>query len=320
MPAEVETMAYAKFSDRDVPWHGLGKPVDHLMTAHECITEADLDWGVEKREIFIKSTSPNYPANTYCLVDDRFAVVRDTDEKALGIVGGDYKVFQNRQAFEFFDNLVDSGEAKYDTAGALHGGKRIWLTAKVPQNIEVAGGDEHELYILLSTSHDGSLAIRGDVTPIRVVCTNTQQLAFARAKMTWSVTHREGIEGKVAEAREALKLTFKGVDSFKALADRMASVKVTDDEFKAIMEKAFPAQKYQLEKNLAAVVANRNESQTIFDEMRPNGWGAYNSLTEWLDHGKTYRSGEARMKSLTGGYAQVIRSRVASGILELAGK
>ncbi len=195
--------------EEGLPWHGLGEGVHGVMTAGEALEKADLLWGVEKRPVYSRKSD-----DTYEQIPDKFEIARDSDDKTLGVVGKDYKPIQNVDAFEFFDNIVDSGEAKYETAGSLSGGKRIWLTAHVGEDIEVAGQDSHRLYLALLSSHDGSKSLTAITTMVRIVCANTETMALQGAKTSWTMTHRSSLEGKVAEAREALKLSFKYRDAF----------------------------------------------------------------------------------------------------------
>ena len=180
MAHEVETM----FSARELPWHGLGTVTEDVLTAKEAIETAGLDWEVELRSLFV-----SLPGGNRKKIEDRKAVMRTTDDAVLGIVSPLYVPFQNRDAFAFTDNLVDSGDAKYETAGSLRDGRVVFLTMKVPFGMQVDGNDAHDLYIVLRTSHDGSTAVSVAVTPIRVVCMNTMTMALRSARHKWSMRH-----------------------------------------------------------------------------------------------------------------------------------
>lgn len=296
-----------------VPWHGLGNPVHGVATAAEAIKAGGLDWGVEKRPVFAKRGS------SYIEIPDRFEICRDSDEKTLGVVGKDYKPIQNNIAFEFFDNLVDSGEAKYDTAGALSGGKRIWLAAQIGDDWEVAGQDSHRLFLALLSSHDGSKSLSAITTLVRIVCANTEQMAIHGAKSSWTMTHRSTLEGKVSEAREALKLSVKYKDAFEDEVRKMMQVQVTTDQFRAMMTDVLPAQPRQLPKNLDTLTTIFQESPTIKDAgIDGNGYGAYNAVTEWLTWHREVRSQEARMVNTIWGFGAQVRNKTRDRVLALA--
>ena len=139
---------------------------------------AGLDWKVEQHPIV---TSDGIPLNGF------WANVRNIDQKVLGVVSDKYKVVQNEEAFAFTDTLLGEG-VTYETAGALQEGRKVWLLAKLPQKY-IISGDEITPYLVFSNSHDGSGAIKVAMTPVRVVCNNTLNLALEHARRIWSTTH-----------------------------------------------------------------------------------------------------------------------------------
>lgn len=314
MPADVEILdtgewAMAYNLEEGVPWHGNGQGVQGAMTADTAIEKAGLGWTVVKEPAERKGE----------VIPDKFWMVRESDDKVLGVVGKDYKPIQNREAFEFFDTLVDSGEAKYETAGSLSGGKRIFLTAHVGEDFQVAGQDAHRLYLALISSHDGSKSLQAVTTMIRIVCANTETMALRSAKTSWTMTHRQTLEGKVAEARDALKLSFKYKDEFEKEVEKMLQVQVTTDKFREIMTGILPKQPRQLPKNLDALTARFESSPTIVDAgLSGTGYGAYNAVTEWLTWGREVRSQEARMVNTIWGFGASTRSKTRDAILALA--
>jgi hypothetical protein len=166
MAANVESMFYT----RTAPWHGLGVRVEEVLGSKEALNQAGLDWKVEQTDVYAASGEriPGYKAN-----------IRDIDRSVLGIVGDRYKIVQNEEAFAFTDGLLGEG-VKYETAGSLAGGKIVWMLAKLPEKY-IISGDAIEPYLVFCNSHDGSGAIRVAMTPVRVVCQNTLNLAFAMA-------------------------------------------------------------------------------------------------------------------------------------------
>ncbi|MCX7914091.1 MAG: DUF932 domain-containing protein, partial [Thermodesulfovibrionales bacterium] len=145
VPANVETMFYV----REAPWHGLGKKVEYSLSSEEALREAGLDWTVIQKSIMTVDNFllPGFKAN-----------IRATDDVALGVVTDRYKIVQNNEAFAFTDVLLGEG-VRYETAGSLQNGKRIWLLARLPENYSVAG-DLVCPYMVFSNSHDGTGAIK----------------------------------------------------------------------------------------------------------------------------------------------------------------
>lgn len=307
MPAAVETAA---FSDAKPAWHGLGTvlPAGEFMHVGNVLQTAGLDWDVMK--------DPVKNVRTGQIIPDRFAITRSSDDQFLGVVGSDYHTYQNREALDFLDNLVDSGDIQYESAGSLSGGKRVWIMCRRPEDLVVVG-DQHAVYLFVTTSHDGSLAITAAATPVRIVCMNTLNIALAGAKQKWSVTHREGAQGKLAEAREALQLTWKYVEVFRQKGDKLGLVNVSEADFRAMLVAEFPEQKLQKEKNVLGIIENRAQSITIPDDQRGTAWGALNAMTEFIQHKKEYRSEEARMKAAIGGWQAQVVNKVAQHLLAL---
>lgn len=191
MAANVESMFYT----RTAPWHGLGVRVEEVLGSKEALIQAGLDWKVEQTDVYAASGEriPGYKAN-----------IRDIDRSVLGIVGDRYKIVQNEEAFAFTDGLLGEG-VKYETAGSLAGGKIVWMLAKLPEKY-IISGDAIEPYLVFCNSHDGSGAIRVAMTPVRVVCQNTLNLALKGASRVWSARHTGNVMSRMDEARETLQL------------------------------------------------------------------------------------------------------------------
>ena len=295
----------------EVPWHGLGTRVENVMTAEQAIDLAGLNWSVDLVPVFAE-----YDGQMQEIPRVR-SVQRDRDGKSLGIVSKDYKPVQNSVGFTFFDNLVDSGEAKYEVAGSLMGGKRVFMTAKVGEGITIGGSDAYDTYLLLINDHSGTKALSCVSTVVRVVCQNTATLALKKAKTSWTLNHRQDLDGRVVEAREALNLSFKYQKEFEAEMEALLAVDMTKDKFKSIVEGILPDQKFATDKKVNALIDIYANSETIGDEYRNTGYGAYNAITEFVSH-SAKRSQEARMIYNTSGSGASLRNDAFSAILASA--
>lgn len=189
MAANVETM----FSTREKPWHGLGTIVTEAPASKEALEVAGLDWKVVQKKIYTGDRQ---------LIQGYRANVRDTDNKLLGVVSDRYRVVQNEDAFAFTDSLLGEG-VRYETAGSLQSGRRVWMLAKL-LNEYIILGEQISSYLVFCNSHDGSGAIKVAMTPIRVVCSNTLNLALDTAKRCWTAKHTTNIADKLEEAKETL--------------------------------------------------------------------------------------------------------------------
>ena len=213
MSANVETMFYTRVA----PWHGLGVSGESALNSNDAIEQSGLNWNVIQRPIMTSNYTPilGYKAN-----------IRDSDEKVLGVVTDRYKVVQNAEAFAFTDALLGEG-VRYETAGALQGGRKIWLLAKLPDKY-IIEGEQIEPYLVFSSSHDGSAAIKVAMTPVRVVCQNTLNIALSSAKRMWSTVHVGDLAHKMDDAHNTLLLAEKYMGKLGAEFSRLSKIKLTD--------------------------------------------------------------------------------------------
>lgn len=293
----------------EVPWHGLGTKLDNSATAEEAIQAAGLDFTVEKFRL--QTTTNNLP------VESHFATVRTDTMEVLGIVGSRYEPIQNRDAFTTFDALVGEGEAIYHTAGALGKGERIWILAKLPEYIRVSGNDLVEKYLLLVNSHDGSSTVRVKLTPIRVVCENTLSLALSGAEQEVHIRHTLNAKEKLKEAHEILGLTNKLYAQLDAIFNCMSETMVHGKSLTDYIETVFPNRPESQDNSWITKVRYKivelAESGQGAEMARGTLWGAYNAVTEYVDHYRGAKADETqRLKSMWFGSGEGIKKNAFS--------
>ena len=294
MSANVETMMYV----RNKPWHGLGTMVPEAPTSADALRFAGLDWSVRQEPVYNARGGiiKGYKSN-----------VRDTDGIVLGIVGDRYKVVQNIDAFNFTDDLI-GGDVRYETAGSLRGGKQIWLLAKMPER-KVAG-DAVEPYLCFANSHDGGGGLKVCMTPIRVVCNNTLNLALGSAKRIWSMRHTENVHERLAEARDCLGLADQYMEGLAQYAERAANTILFDRDIKAILDELFPISEQSSPREKAAAEKCRNEFMVCYfapdiKQFRNTAWGVINAASDLATHSMPHRN--------TKNYAENNWARVMDG-------
>jgi phage/plasmid-like protein (TIGR03299 family) len=301
------------------PWHGLGTVVEGLATAEEALKLAGLDWEVE-----LVQCTKTWNGKTVN-IPDRFSTTRTTDGKDLGIVSAGYHVYQNKESFDFLNQITDtgSGDAVFSTAGSLFGGTRTFVTLKVGNGFTVGDGDEHDLYLMVTNSHDASKAFEAVATPIRAVCNNTVTLGSKMAKNRWSLRHKSDLAGKIHDAREVLEISFDYVDAFEQEVQKLMEIEVTTDKFKKLAEAVIPDSKRQHDKDVEALMNIWQHEETVkMGGGEGNGWGAFNAVTFFTDH-KEYRTNESRFNSIIGsgtgqGYAEKMRPKAQRLLLAMA--
>ena len=310
------------------PWHGLGTELPQLATAQEAIEAANLGWNVVQTAVY----SPELPImdsdgkllRTLPGVEVPRKMInrRDDTGAPLGIVGDGYKILQNVDAFRFFDAFTqDPHGPKYETAGALYGGAKIWALCKLPETFEVVKGDLIEPYILLCNSHDGSMAIRVMETPIRVVCNNTLQMAVRGKNRKIHIRHSGDVFGKVKDVQETLGLVRQQFEETIEVYGLLAKKEPTKEEVTEVLSRLFPDTKTDRAKIQRERVQALAEGGTGNDQkgVRGTAWGLYNGITELEDHinGRGSDNQDARVNSIWFGSGAERKEKALATILEV---
>lgn len=296
MAAEVETMFYT----RETPWHGLGTKVMEAPASKEALYLVGLDWQVEQEEIYTETGN---------LVIGFKANVRDTDQKILGVVTNRYKVIQNDEAFAFTDELLGEG-VRYETAGSLQGGKKVWLLAHLPHEYIIAG-ERISPYLVFSNTHDGSGSIKVAVTPIRVVCNNTLNLALNTAKRSWSTIHTGDIKSKLVEAKNTLFMANTYMDELGREFENLRKKKLTEKQVMEYIELLIPVDENgtsQQKKNIIRLQEDMKIRYFDAPDLKDVGNNAYrfiNAVSDFATHAEPLRK--------TASYKEQVFSRTVEG-------
>lgn len=307
----VESMMY--FGAK--PWHGLGIEVPNAVTSLECIEKAKLNWEVKLAEMFL---------NNGQLVEERKAVVRNTDNKILGTVGNRYTPLQNNESFNFFDSIIQENLAVYHTAGSLDGGKKIWILAKMPDYIQVKGQDIVEKFLLLSNSHDGSSAVQCKFTPIRVVCANTLRQAISSSERTFNVRHTASVADKIKAIKNEMNIINSNLKETTEAYQFLASKQVSQFQLKNYFSLLIPDN--EKAESHARTENKRAELSKLFDhptnrlpETAGTWWAAYNSVTYYLNHQRS-KDQNQNMKNLWFGDDSLAKLALENAIMGAQGK
>lgn len=321
---------YSFFSVKQKAWHGLGQIVEDYPTSEEAIRHAGLDYEVIKAPLFTKGsgiieTSQGIEiTGTELDVPNYFANIRNDNNAVLGVVGKDYQIVQNREAFSFFDAIVGGGDGiLYETAGVLGNGERIFITAKLPDYIRVGNGDDvTEKYIFLTTSHDGTGSITAAFTPIRIVCQNTLNASLRDMSNVVRIRHTSGAKQRLDDAHKVMGLANKLSNEMEGIFNQWAKVKVNDAEVKKLIQLALCPNKETLqhlqkgrEEEISTVFKNTvddafayamiSDSQQM-ETTKGTLFGAYNAVTGYYQNVRNYKDSEAKLQSIVmGGTAQL---------------
>lgn len=291
MAANVETMFYT----RTAPWHGLGTRVLEAPTSSAALSLAGLDWKVVQKPVFTADG---------LFISGFKANVRDRDSQVLGVVSDRYKVVQNEDAFAFTDELLGEG-VTYETAGSLQNGRRTWILAKLPQRY-IISGDKIDPYLVFMNSHDGTGAIKAAMTPIRVVCQNTLNLALSTARRSWSTIHTGDIHGKLQDARNTLLYADRYMAALGKTIEELSRQKLSDRQVLEYIDALFPFPEDASEarkKNLGKLKEDLKLRYFDAPDLQHVGKNAYrfvNAVSDFATHARPLRERSSYRESLFG--------------------
>jgi phage/plasmid-like protein (TIGR03299 family) len=286
MAHEVEQMMYVG----QTPWHKLGQRFVESPSLEDAIVAAGLDWTVTTEKVFAASGE----------IAPALITRRSSDNSILGVVGTNYTPLQNKDAFNFFKPLIESKEVSIETAGSLRQGKRVFVLAKINRdNSVIKGNDEVSKYVLISNSHDGTMAVRVGFTPIRVVCQNTLSMSLnSAASKLIRIRHTKNVNENMEKLREVMNIANA---EFEATAEQyrvLASKQIVQADLEKYVKLIFASSKklVEVEGDLSTIENKKllKEIQPLFEQGRGNDmpeikgtlWSAYNAVTEYLQYNR----------------------------------
>ena len=314
-------------------WHTFANKVftgEETVTTAEMLNAAKLsNWNIQLEPV------SDLLADNYTTVSENFLVTRQSPTVAgqkdvLSVVGSRYKVVQNEELFSFADNLHDGNEGvNWESAGSLKNGRVVFGTMSIPRTMVLdpkGANDTTNLYLVVYTSHDGSVAVQSAITPVRVMCQNTLNFAMRKAKQSFKIRHTQTVEGKIAAARETLGLTFAYMDEFEKQAQELFALQVNNAKFAEIINKMYPKPEADVK---GSIKKWENKIITIEDlynaphnaNIKNTAWGVVNTLTERLDYHRTARKGGDSLMAGASGFDPVVtaeKNKIVKQVLALA--
>ena len=308
------------FSVKEKPWHEVGQIIDAYPTSKEALTFAGLNYTVEKRNLFLfdnenqQAQFDNESGAPKIEVPDHYATIRTDTQEVLGVVGKDYEVVQNVDAFNFFDAIVEGDGVLYETAGAIGKGERIFVTAKLPDYIRVGKEDLIEKYLFLTTSHDGFGSITAAFTPVRIVCHNTLHAALRNCTNTIKIRHTQNAKDRLEEAHKVMGISNQLAIQLEEVFNHWIKISITDAEVKKLIQQSMAPskevlQKLHLGKEDELSTNFKNICDNVFEYGMSNPtqqtettkgtvFGVYNAVTGYFQNVRSYKDGEAKLKSI----------------------
>ena len=317
-----QTKKHSFFSTKEKAWHNLGQVIQDYPTSAEAIKHAGLDYEVEKRKLFTSGLQ-----DMRIEVPNFFSTVRTDNDTVLGVVGKDYQIVQNRDAFSFFDSIVGGEGMLYETAGALGNGERIFITAKLPDYIRVGNDDLIEKYLFLTTSHDGSGSITAAFTPIRIVCANTLNAALRNQTNTVRIRHTSNAKQRLEQAHKVMGISDRLALQLESIFNNWTKVRISDNEVKKLIQSALAPSKEVLKtlqegrtEDLSTCFINMvdnayeyamSDPTQLMNTTKGTVFGAYNAITGYFQNVRSYKDDEAKLASILMGGTGQLRAQTA---------
>ncbi len=287
MAHEVETM----FSVREVPWHGLGTILHEAPNADEALRLAGLDWTVRQEPVFWGNDLMQ-EAGQMKKIPAKYANIRSSDDSCLGVVGKNYQILQNSDAFSFTDSLI-GGEVVYETAGSLYQGRKVWMMTKLPED-EILG-DKIQQYLAFTNTFDGTAPVKAIVTPVRVVCQNTLNMAINGASRIWSARHLGDMNSKLSAARDVLGFNELYMENLRAYAEEQVAQKLSKKQADDFIKQLFQGKDEATERSLKTLASLEEDLRMRFfnapdlENFRFTKWGMLQALTDHASHKEAAR-------------------------------
>lgn len=338
MVAVTDMMGFTE--NRNVPWHNLGD-LEATGTAQKRMLTAGLGtlvqlfpvYGIadELHQPLWDETSGSLEPDVIGLEDNwkvhdesHFLVVRTSDRKILGMVGSQYKAYQNWKMFKLAEELAKMSGATYDTCGPLNDGKVIWVSLEYPEPMLIGGGDEIRRFLIMASSHDGSMALSVFRSNVRVSCMNTLNSAMREAPQIWKVRHSGDMELKLEEVKRNLDLSAAYDVEFGKTMNWLIEQSYTKKEFEKMVRKLVPSKTRGdgAEQTQMAMIGVLESSATIDDSFRYTKYGAFNAVAEYLDwirprRGSSEKSPEEQqVNSLWFGSDMTLKNKSLAALLQ----
>lgn len=306
---------------RQAAWHKLGTVTGKYLTWTEILQHGGLDFSIVKNQLEYMGVQI-----------DAWGTFRSDNGVFLGTVGQDYAPINHAQGFELIDALVESVDgAHYETAGVLGKGETVWGLANLNQRIKIGGSDDMNVYLLFSTSHDGSRSYNFRMVFERVVCQNTLDMAMGeKTKASFTIRHTSGAQKKIADCHAVLANMGDDIKRVEDKLNFLAQRKMTREAMNTVMNRLFP-QRVKADGE-TPVNATRRENiisdilkiyevndGNAFPEQRGTAYNLLNAITNYTDHERSTQNGDSgRSESAMFGSGNRLKTNALEVIMEAA--
>ncbi len=318
MSHQIEDSAIAYVGTEGTPWHGMGEPILKNTPPKEILRAAKLNWPVLRSTVQFSIPGRNELASDL----DHQVIFRGDNKMVLDVTGKKYIPHQNEDVLDFFSEFVAAGDMFIDVAGALNGGKQIWVLAKMEDTFTLAGGDKVGGYVLLVNPHQYGKGMIAKMTAIRAVCWNTISAALSSSGKSVKIWHtKEFTKARQDEAKQKLGIAKERFDAMKSDAKTLAATNIDNDDVVKIFAKLTGGdptdeleQQSRTVQRLMELFLGAGKGADL-KSAKGTTWGALNAVTQWVDH-EYGRSAHARLNNAWLGRGDVMKRDAMSMLLQ----
>lgn len=256
-------------------WANIGTDISKANNINEALEISGLNYEVVKAPIYLSNNHR---------IKNQFATKKKGTDEVFGIVGKDYEIVQNSEAFSFVDGIIEEGLT------FVKAGETSWMNyiiAKLPEQYIL--DDKFNPYIIFQNSHAGITTLKAAICPLRIVCSNQFTRAFRNADNKISIRHNASIHSKMNEAQQVLKFAANYMDKFNAEATKLAVTNLSDSTINNIIDNYFVIDENATTRKANSIEENRNiflNAYNAEDNINFVGtaWGLVNAFSDYITH------------------------------------
>jgi phage/plasmid-like protein (TIGR03299 family) len=267
----------------------------------------NLDWTVSHRPLFFQREN-----GTTAEWSERVAVVRDDNERCLGVVAPTYETVQNSDLLNLINPMVSEGLLTVENMGHLNHGARVFAQAKLNQEYKVIGED-YQGFVTLLNGHVGNCSVAIGSTMTRVICGNT--FASAYSDISERYRHSAGVTERVLESTFIIDYVNGAMKTYSDYVETLAGAKCSGSQFRTFVEEVYEKPVDKLRDSFVSQLNNLfyngkgNEGKTYYD--------AFNAVTEYASN-YSRKTVSGRFQYAQFGQGARINNRALRAGLELA--
>lgn len=276
-------MADLSFLDKEKLHTGFGEVIVDAKSYDDVLAQAGLNWTVSAHPVYTEVNGKQIE------VPGSNIIVREADEKPLGIVSDKYKIVNNADAFAFTESIFNSKEIEFIRGGSYRGGSSTWLEAKITGEYSILG-DDVDCYLIFMNSHDGTGSVKCMIVPERIACSNALNIPLRDQSRHWRCVHSGDPMKKIDEARQILLAGSSYMNALNRECEMLQSIKISDSQVMQFINRLFPINDEMSDKQKENQESRRGQLLSVFlskedlFEFGSTGYKFISAVADYTDH------------------------------------